>query len=189
MEGGRRNGELRFVVNGREVKVENPNPRHTLGDFLREEMGLKGLQQPCRQGGCGACTVVLSDNTQEGRPVNACLRPICAMDGMAVTTIEGVSTLKTGLAPLQQAIVAHNGSQCGYCTPGMVSSITIQRHLSFILHMVSRHWPIPFFQRGLEAVELHNPIQNAVPIGAASFLNMTNGYERTVTCKFEMQRA
>lgn len=121
--GGAAAASLKFEVNGKEVEVKKPNPQSILGDFLREEMGLKGLQMPCREGGCGACTVIISDSQGEPRPVNSCLRPLCSVDGMSVTTIEGVGSVKTGLSPLQKALVTHHATQCGYCTPGMVMSV------------------------------------------------------------------
>lgn len=126
--------EISFVLNGEKVSVEEPDPSLSLGDFLRRERGLKGLQLPCRQGGCGACTVLLSappefHATGGGggaqfpvhRPVNSCLRPLCSVDGMTVTTVEGVGTTKAGLHPVQQQLVKANGTQCGFCTTGMVS--------------------------------------------------------------------
>ncbi|KAL5996727.1 hypothetical protein ACLOJK_007647 [Asimina triloba] len=111
---------LSFYVNGKKVVVKRPNPKTALGEFLREEMGLKGLQLTCRQGGCGSCTVVVSPDGVGGAGICSCLMPLCSVDGMHVTTIEGLGTLKTGLSPLQKAIIDHNGTQCGYCTPGMI---------------------------------------------------------------------
>ncbi|CAM6125267.1 unnamed protein product [Calypogeia fissa] len=141
------NNEISFVLNGELVTVEDPDPSLSLGDFLRRERGLKGLQQPCRQGGCGACTVLLSSppefhaKTGAGggdggseksgagaklpfhRPVNSCLRPLCSVDGMTVTTVEGVGNTKTGLHPVQEQLVKANGTQCGFCTSGMIMSM------------------------------------------------------------------
>ncbi|KAG6552063.1 hypothetical protein Mapa_006369 [Marchantia paleacea] len=123
--------QVRFVLNGELVSVENADPKQCLGDYLRKERGLKGLQMPCRQGGCGACTVLVSSpefgsaaaNAPVHRIVNSCLRPLCSVDGMVVTTIEGVGTTKKGLHPIQEQLVKSNGSQCGFCTPGMVMSM------------------------------------------------------------------
>eukprot|EP00268_Persea_americana_P065659 TRINITY_DN880_c1_g2_i1.p1 TRINITY_DN880_c1_g2~~TRINITY_DN880_c1_g2_i1.p1 ORF type:complete len:1016 (-),score=186.62 TRINITY_DN880_c1_g2_i1:301-3348(-) len=114
---------LSFHVNGKRVCVKNPDPKTLLGDFLREEMGLKGLQMPCKQGGCGACTVLISFDAAAHANVCSCLMPLCSVDGMHLTTIEGVGSLKTGLSSVQQAIVDHNGTQCGFCTPGMIMSM------------------------------------------------------------------
>ncbi|KAL5996712.1 hypothetical protein ACLOJK_007632 [Asimina triloba] len=115
---------LQLHVNGKKVVVKNPDPNTVLADFLREDMGLKGLQITCRQGGCGSCTVVVSSSPSDygagGAGICSCLMPLCSVDGMHVTTIEGLGSLRTGLSSLQKAIVDHNGTQCGYCTPGMV---------------------------------------------------------------------
>ncbi|KAL4191085.1 hypothetical protein AMTRI_Chr07g27880 [Amborella trichopoda] len=115
---------VNFILNGKPVVVKNPSPYSLLGDFLREEMGLKGLQQPCKQGGCGACTVVLSSSSNlSPLIVNSCLTLLCSVGDMDVTTIEGVGSLKRGLAPIQKAVVDYNATQCGFCTPGMIMSM------------------------------------------------------------------
>ncbi|XP_024541348.1 xanthine dehydrogenase/oxidase isoform X2 [Selaginella moellendorffii] len=121
--------ELRFAVNGKLVVVRDADPRASLGDFLRDNLLLRGLKMPCRQGGCGACTVVISSpRSSDGvllrhRPVNSCLRTLCSVDGMLVTTVEGIGSCKGGLHRVQQALVKHNGSQCGFCTPGWVMNM------------------------------------------------------------------
>ena len=101
-------------MKGKRVCVKNPDPKTLLGDFLREEMGLQGLQMPCKQGGCGACTVLISFDAAAHANVWSCLMPLCSVDGMHLTTIEGVGSLKTGLSSVEQAIVDHNGTQCGF---------------------------------------------------------------------------
>lgn len=116
---------VEFELNGEAVAVEGPDPRASLGEYLRSERGLSGLQLACRQGGCGACTVLLSgleaqDGEFDHRPVNSCLVPLCSVDGKKVTTVEGVGSVKAGLHPVQSAIVDFHGTQCGFCTPGMV---------------------------------------------------------------------
>ena len=95
-----------------------------LVDYLHN-IGLTGTKVGCGQGGCGACTVMLSyKNPSTGEPVhsavNACLRPLCAVDGMTVTTTEGIGNVHQGLDPAQYCIAKNNGSQCGFCTPGFV---------------------------------------------------------------------
>jgi xanthine dehydrogenase/oxidase len=116
--------QLVFWLNGRKVVIENPNPTVLLTDYLYA-IGLTGTKVGCGQGGCGACTVMLSHRDPVSgapihRAVNACLRPLCAVDGMIVTTTEGIGSVRGGLDPAQYAIAAHNGSQCGFCTPGFV---------------------------------------------------------------------
>lgn len=133
--------------------MENPDPKTTLSEYIRTVAGLKGTKVSCEQGGCGACTVVLAPMDEEAtgmegkgereseekrggggeregesvflshRVINSCLRPLCAMDGMAVTTVEGVGSRERGLHEIQKKLVEHNGSQCGFCTPGFVMSM------------------------------------------------------------------
>ncbi|KAL3680391.1 hypothetical protein R1sor_023347 [Riccia sorocarpa] len=123
--------QISFVLNGKLVRVEDADPRMSLGDYLRNGEGLKGLKMVCRQGGCGSCTVLLSSpefgsvapNAPVHRTINSCLRPLCSVDGMVVTTIEGVGSSKTGLHPVQEELVKACGTQCGFCSPGMVMSM------------------------------------------------------------------
>ena len=127
---------VEFELNGESISVENPDPAASLGEFLRDGRGLLGLQLACKQGGCGSCTVLLSDfdptkNTISSlpsihKPVNSCLVPLCSVDGKKVTTVEGIGSVKKGLHPVQTAIVKHHGTQCGYCTPGMVKTSNFQ---------------------------------------------------------------
>lgn len=114
---------LIFWLNGVRVEIENPDPTIKLTEYLHE-IGLTGTKTGCWQGGCGACTVMLSykkpDGTPFHKPVNACLRLLCTLDGMLVTTTEGIGSVHKGLDPTQVCIAKYNGSQCGYCTPGFV---------------------------------------------------------------------
>ncbi len=116
--------ELVFWLNGEKVIILNPDPTVMLVDYLHE-VGLTGTKIGCGQGGCGACTVMLSHrDPSTGDPVycsvNACLRPLCAVDGLMVTTTEGIGNVHQGLDPAQYCIAKNNGSQCGFCTPGFV---------------------------------------------------------------------
>jgi aerobic carbon-monoxide dehydrogenase small subunit len=97
-------------VNGAQVEVTAP-PMARLLDVLREELRLTGTKEGCGEGECGACTVLL-----DGEPVCACLVPVAQVEGVAITTIEGVGTDH----PLQRAFAEHGGAQCGICTPGMI---------------------------------------------------------------------
>ena len=120
--------ELQFLLNGRPVVVRDPSPITTLADYLRSPgVGLTGTKVSCGEGGCGACTVMLASTEGPGphldRAINACLHPLCEMDGMAVTTIEGVGSASAGYNPVQERLVEHNGSQCGYCSPGFVMNM------------------------------------------------------------------
>jgi xanthine dehydrogenase YagT iron-sulfur-binding subunit len=91
-------------------------PRVTLLDALRERLALTGTKKGCDQGTCGACTVLV-----EGRRVNSCLTLAVMAQGKAVTTIEGLANGER-LHPVQAAFLAHDGFQCGYCTPGQIMS-------------------------------------------------------------------
>lgn len=106
--------ELSFVLNGRPVKVET-SADTLLVDLLRDTLGLTGTKVGCREGECGACTVLL-----DGKPVNSCLLPAFKVSGRKVTTIEGLAETDGKLHPLQEAFMAEGAAQCGFCTPGMI---------------------------------------------------------------------
>lgn len=117
-----------FYVNGQRREVSGETALQTLLSYLRYTERLTGAKLGCGEGGCGACTVLFStfDTSRRRichRAVNACLFPLAAVDGGAVTTIEAVGNRKGGLAPVQQALVNMHGSQCGFCTPGIVMSM------------------------------------------------------------------
>lgn len=118
-----------FYLNKKEVIAKNVQPETTLLQYLRSsEVGLTGSKLGCGEGGCGACTVMLSHYVPETqhivhRAVNACLAPLCSVDGMMVTTIEGLGNVRDGLHPVQQRIASAHGSQCGFCTPGIAMAL------------------------------------------------------------------
>jgi xanthine dehydrogenase/oxidase len=120
---------LTFTLNGTPVTLANPDPGMVLVDLLRSpEFGLTGTKLVCGQSGCGACTVVVTrrdalSGTSVHVPVNSCLLPVCSLDGVAVTTVEGVGSVRAGLHPVQQRLVECDGTQCGFCTPGWVMSM------------------------------------------------------------------
>jgi len=107
--------EIGFVVNAEPVTVR-VEPRRTLVDCLREDLGLTGSHVGCEQGVCGACTVLL-----DGEAVRGCLVLAVQAEGLEVLTVEGLATGAT-LSPLQQAFEDHFALQCGYCTPGFLIS-------------------------------------------------------------------
>jgi xanthine dehydrogenase YagT iron-sulfur-binding subunit len=104
---------IAFEVNGarRELAID---PRTSLLDALREQLGLTGAKKGCDHGQCGACTVHV-----DGRRVASCLTPAAQVDGRSVGTIEGLSD-DDDLHPMQQAFIDHDALQCGYCTPGQI---------------------------------------------------------------------
>jgi xanthine dehydrogenase YagT iron-sulfur-binding subunit len=106
---------VNFQVNGTKQAVE-VDSRMSLLDCLREKLKLTGSKKGCDHGQCGACTVMVN-----GRRINSCLTFACMHEGDEITTIEGLA--KDGnLHPMQEAFIAHDGFQCGYCTPGQIMS-------------------------------------------------------------------
>jgi carbon-monoxide dehydrogenase small subunit len=108
---------VELVVNG-EARRALVEPRRTLADFLRQDLGLTGTHLGCEHGVCGACTVLV-----DGEAVRSCLMFAVQADGARVTTVEGL-TPPEGLSPVQEAFSAEHGLQCGFCTPGFVVSVT-----------------------------------------------------------------
>lgn len=106
-----------LTVNGKEVTREVP-VRLTLADFLRHEMELTGTHLGCEHGACGACTVLV-----DGRTARSCLMLAVQADGASVVTVEGMAE-DGGLTPLQQAFIDHHGLQCGFCTPGVLATLS-----------------------------------------------------------------
>ncbi|XP_047499622.1 xanthine dehydrogenase/oxidase-like isoform X1 [Penaeus chinensis] len=119
---------LVFFVNGKKVREPNVDPEMTLLTFLREKLRLCGTKSGCGEGGCGACTVMAS-KYDRGRDevrhysIVACLIPVAAVHGLAVTTVEGIGSTQTRLHAVQERIARAHGSQCGFCTPGIVMSM------------------------------------------------------------------
>lgn len=115
--------ELRFLVNDEEVALGNADAGDSLLDFLRLRLGLRGTKEGCAEGDCGACTVLvgrLRDGGLRYEAVNSCIRLLPSLDGCHVVTVEHLAGADGGLHPVQQAMVDCHGSQCGFCTPGIV---------------------------------------------------------------------
>lgn len=107
---------ISLTVNGEQRHVELDDPRVTLLDLLRERLDLTGTKKGCDRGQCGACTVLV-----DGRRINSCLALAVSHDGAEIETIEGVAQGEH-LHPMQAAFIAHDGFQCGFCTPGQIMS-------------------------------------------------------------------
>jgi xanthine dehydrogenase YagT iron-sulfur-binding subunit len=105
-----------LTVNGVTRAIELDDPRVTLLDLLRERLDLTGTKKGCDRGQCGACTVLV-----DGRRINSCLALAVSHDGAQVMTIEGLAQ-GDHLHPLQEAFIACDGLQCGFCTPGQIMS-------------------------------------------------------------------
>jgi xanthine dehydrogenase YagT iron-sulfur-binding subunit len=107
---------ISLTINGVRRDVELDDPRVTLLDLLRERLHLTGTKKGCDRGQCGACTVLV-----DGRRINSCLALAVSHHGADVLTIEGVARGDL-LHPVQAAFIAHDGLQCGFCTPGQIMS-------------------------------------------------------------------
>jgi len=117
---------IRFHLNGAKVVLDAADPEVTLLEYLRG-IGLTGTKLGCAEGGCGACTVVISQYNPTTKKIyhasiNACLAPLISVDGKHVITVEGIGSTKKP-HPAQERIARGNGSQCGFCTPGIVMSL------------------------------------------------------------------
>jgi aerobic carbon-monoxide dehydrogenase small subunit len=107
--------QVKFTLNGKPVTVD-VEPRMHLADCLREMLGQTGTHLGCEHGVCGACTVIV-----DGAAVRACLMLTVQVEGSSIVTIEGLSS-EEALSPLQTAFRKHHALQCGFCTPGMLTT-------------------------------------------------------------------
>jgi xanthine dehydrogenase small subunit len=119
---------VRFVLDGEIVEVTDPPATLTLLEYLRTQRGRTGTKEGCAEGDCGACTVVLgelsaAEDEIHYRAVNSCIRFLPTVDGCELVTVESLSADDGALHPVQQAMVDHHASQCGFCTPGFVMSL------------------------------------------------------------------
>jgi xanthine dehydrogenase YagT iron-sulfur-binding subunit len=110
------NLSIRLTINGETRDIVLDDPRVTLLDLLRERLHLTGTKKGCDRGQCGACTILI-----DGKRINSCLALAASHDGADLLTIEGVAQGER-LHPLQAAFIAHDGLQCGFCTPGQIMS-------------------------------------------------------------------
>ncbi|EOD25420.1 hypothetical protein EMIHUDRAFT_469173 [Emiliania huxleyi CCMP1516] len=120
-------GSVLLYCNGKRHEIAAADAQMTLLEWLRSE-GYTGTKLGCGEGGCGACTVVLSSRGDGSEvrhsAVNACLMPVCAADWCMVTTVEGIGSSRRGeVHPIQERLAALHGSQCGFCTPGIVMAL------------------------------------------------------------------
>ena len=116
---------ISFILNEKTVQITHLPPTTTLLDYLRDHANMTGTKEGCAEGDCGACTVAILDHPEgEGswRSVNSCLVLLPMLHGKEVYTVEGIGG-KGQLHPVQEALVRNLGSQCGYCTPGVVMTL------------------------------------------------------------------
>ena len=123
---------IRFLRRGQIVELPDVGPTDTLLDYLRLTEGACGTKEGCGEGDCGACTVAIGNSDGRGgvayRPVNACIHLLGQIDGAEIVAIEDLAGADGTLHPIQQAMVDHHGSQCGFCTPGIVMALFAMSH-------------------------------------------------------------
>jgi xanthine dehydrogenase small subunit len=123
--------KIRFVQKGAIIEMGNVDPTQTVLNFLRYEQALTGTKEGCAEGDCGACSVVLGevvDGALRYQAVNACIQFLPMLDGKELVTVEDLKLEDGKLHPVQEAMVARNGTQCGFCTPGFVMSMFAEMH-------------------------------------------------------------
>ncbi len=116
--------DIAFLLNGTPVRITGESPTRSVLDWLRDTRGLKGTKEGCNEGDCGACTVMVTDEAGS-RALNACILFLPQLHGKALRTVEGISGPDGALHPVQQAMIDHHGSQCGFCTPGFVVAMAV----------------------------------------------------------------
>ena len=114
--------EIAFLLNGTPRHLSDQPPTRTLLDYLRETAGLCGTKEGCNEGDCGACTVMVTD-ANGPKALNACILFLPQLHGKSVRTVEGIAGPQGQLHPVQSEMIAHHGSQCGFCTPGFIVSM------------------------------------------------------------------
>src|SRR5215831_3717713 len=117
---------LRFILNDQNIETDL-SPGITVLDFVRYRQNLKGTKIGCREGDCGACTILVGElvyGVVKYRAMTSCLMPLANAAGKHIVTIEGINPADGSLTPVQQAMVDESGTQCGFCTVGFVMSLT-----------------------------------------------------------------
>jgi xanthine dehydrogenase small subunit len=126
---------VRFVLDSQIVEVKGERRTTTILDYLREDLRKTGTKEGCAEGDCGACVVLIGELNAQGTgvdyvPVNSCIQLLPTLDGKALKTVESLTQSDGTMHPVQEAMVACHGSQCGFCTPGIVMSL---------VHMVQKN--------------------------------------------------
>jgi xanthine dehydrogenase small subunit len=123
------NNSVRFVLDGALIEASSEHHRSSVLDYLREHLQRSGTKEGCAEGDCGACVVLLGELDADGVavnyvPVNSCLQLVPTLDGKSLKTVESLRRSDGSLHPVQQAMASSHGTQCGFCTPGIVMSLT-----------------------------------------------------------------
>ncbi|PIE07515.1 MAG: xanthine dehydrogenase small subunit [Rhodobacterales bacterium] len=114
--------DIAFILNGEAVELRDVDPQTSVLDWLREVRGLTGTREGCNEGDCGACSVLVSD-AEGSRALSACLMFLPQLNGRTLTTVEGLAGPGGQLHPVQQALIDHHASLCGFCAPGIAISL------------------------------------------------------------------
>ena len=117
---------ISFILNNNDISTDMP-PGMTVLDFVRYHKNLKGTKIGCREGDCGACTILVGElvgSDVKYRSMTSCLMPLANAAGKHIVTVEGINPPDRGLTPVQQAMLDESGTQCGFCTVGFVMSLT-----------------------------------------------------------------
>ncbi|CTQ49572.1 xanthine dehydrogenase small subunit [Jannaschia donghaensis] len=115
--------DIPFRLNGEDATAVTDDPTTTLLDWLREDRGLTGTKEGCNEGDCGACSVIVTGDDGTPKALNACILFLPQIAGKSVRTVEGLAGPDGALHPVQRAMVDEHGSQCGFCTPGFVTTM------------------------------------------------------------------
>lgn len=120
---------VRFVLDGKIIEAQGERRTTTVLDYMREQMRRTGTKEGCAEGDCGACVVMVGELNADGSgvnyiPVNSCLQLLPTLDGKSIKTVESLKKADGSLHPVQQEMASCHGTQCGFCTPGIVMSLT-----------------------------------------------------------------
>ena len=115
--------KISFRLNGASVSAIAPTGTETLLEYLRQDIGLCGTKEGCNEGDCGACSVIVTGKDGVPQAMNACILFLPQIQGRSVRTVEGISGPDGTLHPVQEAMIAQHGAQCGFCTPGFITTM------------------------------------------------------------------
>ena len=118
---------VKFLLNDKILEIKNPDPNQTVLNYIRTELRKTGTKEGCSEGGCGACTIVLGElvkNKIKYSSINSCISFVPSLNGKQLLIVEDLVSKDGKLHPVQDAMVKFHGSQCGFCTPGLIMAST-----------------------------------------------------------------